>query len=370
MDNKNMIKIGFAIFAVAALVFELFAYSGFGTTPDTQNIVVNTTSLHGATNFQVILLGYEPYLVVEKLNDSQIQMIRKNAKVEDITNNEQGSYVIVKSRTDVGTVSSYLESIGINNIAIANLQFPNQIIINTEDGRAIQASVANGAVVNYPLTTANIPVKTSLKAKMIAIVENSVLVGYEPNSFSLVSDIIMQNATATIKDTVGIVYTFTIPFENRNEIDEAKLKEELKTEDVRYVRSDYVDFGIPLTINETSDKKNLNYVTYINSGSISVNKNFTNASMIESDFINHSINFPTSILYIRTNETVGLNYNKTLDYNYMIELPEKIGEYTNYEKVVSAISKREYAQNNTINVSIKGSVIGTVITEIINAYIQ
>lgn len=365
-----MVKIGFAVFAVAALIFELFAFSGFGGTTVNQNVIVNTTSLHGATDLQVTLLSYEPYLVVEKLNDSQIQLIKKNPKVEDITSTEQGIYIIVKTREDVGEISSYLNSIGINSIVIANLQFPNQIIINTDDGRAIQASIANGATVNYPLVIASIPVKTSLKAKMIAIVENSVLVGYEPNSFSLVSDVIMQNTTATVKDTVGTVYTFTIPFENRNEIDEAKLKNELKTEDVKYIRADYVDFGTPLTVKETTDKKNISYVTYISSGSIAIDKNFTDSSKIESDFFNHSLDFPSSILYLRTNETVELTYNKTLEYNYMVKLPEKIGNYTNYNTLISAISENEYLQNDTVNVSIKGNAIGTIITDITDAKIE
>ena len=205
---------------------------------------------------------------------------------------------------------------------------------------------------------------------MVAIVQNSVLTGYEPNSFSLISDTVKQNTTAQIKGRIDTIYTFEVPFSKRNEIDEEKLKKDLNDTDIRYVRADYVDFGVPLSLNETTEKKNIGYVTYINEGTISVNKSFMDSDRILSDFFNHSASFPPSLLYVKTNESFELHYNKTAIYEYSVELPENIGNYTNYNKIMIAKSEKEYDENSTVNVSIKANAMGTIITDIVEAKIS
>ena len=95
-----MLKTAFALIAVATLIYELFAFGFFNgsgrNSIDVPTQPGDTTQVHGAAEFQVLLLNYEPYLVVDKLNESQIVLIKKNVKVEDITDDKQGTIVVVK----------------------------------------------------------------------------------------------------------------------------------------------------------------------------------------------------------------------------------------------------------------------------------
>lgn len=369
MNKKEMIKIGFAIAAVAFLIFEIFAFGAFGgaenqSTPTQANPNgQDTKEERGISEFYGIVRSYEPYLIVQNLSQPQIDEINKSNLVEDMQKKQGSFYVVVRNSNDIAEAAKLLAENSIEFTTIANIGFPPSIDINTTDGRFIQAAVSDSATVKYPLPP-GIPVNEKISIRMTAIVQNAVLIGFEPTSFMILPEIFDYNTTATIIEKKDSIYSFEIPFENRNDIEITDLIGSLDGNNVRYARADYADFGIPLTINETMEKRNLSYVTYIDTKSMSILRNFTDIPQIYSDFEGHNVTLPISRLYIRTNRSVFLNESNSLSFEYLVQVPEKLEDYVFLNRLHVLLTNKTYENGDEFNISITGQRLGSTITEI------
>src|SRR3989338_1655990 len=213
MDKRQWIKVIFVVVTLIIFMVTLFPVGSFLFGNNSGNETSNEQII-GTTEFDATLSYYQPYLAVAvSLSDEQLKAIRQNEYIEEITQEQKGFVIISKSRENVTAIYNYLKSLGIESQSLATLTLPSKMTMKTGEGKAIEIE-SNGRTIDYQLSPIFEP-GTKLRMTMIVVSVQNKLSGFQPPV--LKTEPVELNATGTISKLLGIDYTYSIPWENRND---------------------------------------------------------------------------------------------------------------------------------------------------------
>ena len=304
----------------------------------------------GMAEFSGMIRTYDPFLVVvSEIDEDTIEELRGMEGVDDISPSPDGMMIKTETRDDVYPVGVYLRERNITALAVANIAVPSVIEVEFASGSVENASAGNFAVrlATEPL----VDVDTSVTVRMIAEIDNGMIVGY--GSPVLVSEDKEIEVDAAVLEA-EYIHTYLIPWHERNNVSTEDL-EGYGT--VQYEKKNSVLFNQPLTMDGVMEKKNLDYVEYIDQYSIECDEYLTNVTQIENDF-GQNITFPDSILTIVSNETLELGYAGSVLYSYVVLLPDEADGIVLEANEMELESEDYYNVNSTIRLKITGTVIG------------
>lgn len=346
MEIKNKWKMILAIFAAALFIFEIFALGLLGNT--SMNGGQSTDVIPGTTEFRGAIRTYDPILVIPLDTDEEVLTeLRQMEGVKDVIVSQDSISISTDTRDEVYPVAEFLRGENVTSYAVANIAMPSKMEVTLGNGSVINAT-GGGAPIRM-VTEPIIDVDTEITIKMIVGLSGSMVVTY--SSPMIVSEEKEITVDSTVLE-VDYIYTYLIPWEDRNTIDVSSMEYPAE-----YNRKNSVLLGEALTLEEVMQKKNLSYVEYIDQYSIECSENFTDVEQIMADF-SSNITLPNSELVVTSNETVNLNYTGTVVYSYVLSVPEKADGITLDVDEVELELDELYDENSTIKLDIMGTVIG------------
>ena len=316
------------------------------------------TTETGTALFNGTIRTYNPILLVKgQLSTEQLTKLQMDSRVKSVSASADGYIINTTSRDDVYPLAQSLAHEGIETWAGANVITPSIMTIKLSNGSDVNVtSQISVLVVMRPLVDSD----TEVTVSILGYIQNGFLINY--NSADIVSQDISLSGIGTVSSVDGIEHNYIVPWENRSSVDDASLNSTY--ESVDFSRNDYLSFPSGLTVAQIAEKKSLSYITYISDTSASVSANFTDKDKALSDFTGIKVVFPESNLLIVTNKSVSLPYNGTTLYQYSVSVPSTIYGYQLDDNVLLIKTEKEYKLNDTVNVSIYGTVIGNKIVEI------
>ncbi len=350
MNKNDIIKIA-ALVVVVGFITELFFIGGGFTNFNLFASSSKSKNTTGETIFNGTIRTYDPILVLP-LNTSQsiVDQLRITDGVLSVQNDPQGIIVRTETRDDVYPLSMMLSQKNITTYSIANIAVTSQVEVATADGK-INASIPNGVVrvATEPLLDSD----NEVSVYMVAVVSEGVVVDYGSASILLNNIEVLVNATL---DSLNFKsYTYSIPWEERNNIGDIS-----KYGKIDYKKVDLIVFKTPLSAEQILIKKQLPYITYIDSDSAQVESDFTNISLLETNFADAPFDLPDSKLVIVTNGTPDVKFNHTIKYQYSL-IPKDSG-YDFGTLIID--SDKEYEINQTLELNISANGIGSKILSI------
>lgn len=355
MKKEDMVKI-IVILVVVFFILEMFGFSGFrffGTQPQQQP---QTRTLSGTVEFEGKLTSYLPYLIAGDMNESVKEWLATDDRVEDITVTATGVVIALKKSDDVVGVYSKMKKMNISAHSDAEIELPVFLSLKLANGSMV--NITGGGRFRYSIEPI---IKPYSKIKLRidnAIVENNVLVGY--GSIYLVPEKITLNAKATVQSLHSKLFTYAIPWEERNNINYTELKDLF--ENVKYVRNDYIKFGRELTAAEIQQKKASHYISFITEKTATVLENFTDKDTIMNDF-GENITFPESVLEIWANVSPELEYPEEQSFYYIVNI--SIPNYTMPEQQFMIGVPDEHEAGQSIEVEITAIALGNNIINVV-----
>lgn len=352
MEKKDILKI-IVLIGVAVMVGSMFApslmfNSSNGTPGQTGELVTGMAVFNGT------IRTYDPFIYVQNLPDSVLNEVRLDERVRSVTPDSGGYFINTTTRDDVYPLAQYLKKKGVSPQSVANIILPASLEMELSNGTRIElTSVGAVRVVTEPLVDSD----TEVLVQMIATARNGRL--ESPVSAQILAEAVSVSGNATVSSFEGREYVYTIPWDSRLEIDDSSIPG-----NVDFERNDYISFASPLSVMQISEKKDLEYITFISDTGASVTENFTDKERIISDFGDISVVFPDSSLKIATNETVSLPYNGTALLMYSVEVPPSIGGYSLDGKTIDIKVENEYSLNQSVDIIVNGTAIGNRIVEI------
>ena len=348
MDKKTMKLLIQIIVVVIALSFltEIFYFKGSLPSFDMGDVVAQK-NISGTAIFNGTIRTYDPLLAIAKnTSASVLDQLRKREDVKDVQL-DQDSYVITPdTRYDVFALASYLRTLNVSSLSIANVVLPQKIEVETANG-TINAS--SEGVVRIP-TEPLVDVDTEVTVSMSATVADGVLISY--NAPSIQMQQLSLQLDGTIAQVNSNIYSYAIPWENRT-LDLSSYG------DVKYNRVDSVIFKTPLNVTQIMAKKAFPYVTFISADSATVEKDFSNITELETNFADTPYTLPPSTLRITANETPDIPFNATVRYRYMVSTNSTydFGDFT-------MESDKQYSAGDSVKVGVQATTLGNRILSI------
>lgn len=348
MDKKVLILAGTAV-AVMVLILEPFFFGGASLGGGALNTAKNMT---GTAVFNGTIRTYDPVLFLSAdTNQSVIGALRAREGVSDVALGQDGYTVYTETRDDVYPVAAWLRASNVSALAIANVISTGEIPVETING-TVNASVPGGVirVITEPLLEADSDVAVS----MVAVISGSRVLDY--GSAQLLIQELSIRVNATVASLGHKTFRYTVPWDERNSV------EGLDSYDYEYKRVDSIVFDAPLDVGQVMAKKQLSYVTYIDSSSAQVQPSFDNATLVAGDFADAQYRLPPSTLTITANDTpeLGITAVPAVSYYYLFE-PEWEYEYGEPLELESA---GELEINETVELDISALALGDTILTI------
>ncbi len=334
-----------AIAAAAIFIFEIIALGVLGGGGAGGGSTSTGTLETGTTEFTGTIRTYDPVILVTDLDDDAANELRAMETVESLTTSAEGTLINTETRDDVYPIGVYLREKGIEGVTVANIAMPPFVEVELGNGTKVNASAGNIAV--RVLTEPIVDVDTEVRITMVVQIANGMVYTY--GSPLIVTEEKEIEAESTVLE-VEHIYAYLVSWEGRNSLDTGNITE------FDYDRKDTVFFTEAITVEEVMEKKNLEYVEYIDQYSIECSENFTNRSAVENDF--GAVTFPDSVLTIVSNESVELNYSGSVVHSYRLSLPSQADGITLDESEVELESAEFYPENSTVSLDITGTVMG------------
>lgn len=361
MDKDLLIKL-FAVGIVLFFIFEMFAFGKIGQ-PAEAATNTQPVALQGTSEFDAMINSYDPYLVFQSLDDSQISEIKRIDGVEGVMLTDRGQVVSLKSPKYIGGVYNYSISSGLNVSAVANVALPPYLAVSLSNGSTEQI-IFSGSTLKMGLEPFaaegdNIRVKMNVEA------EGGYLTRYSPPT--LVPVQIALNSSAKVESALFDIYRFSVPWENRTHINASALEAEYGLENVTYSRTDYVSFSTPLSTSDMLTKK-YDYVSVINENSITPVANYTDKARIEADF--PGAQFADSVLEIKypagINATLSIPsaVNSSLRHVYSFEVSD--AKYKFSDPVVYFATEKQLAAGDSMNVTLSVLSVGKTVVNVLD----
>jgi len=357
--NKDILLKILAVAVVLFFIFEMFAlgYIGGGAkTEPTNNSGPKIVS--GNAEFDAVLKSYEPYLVSNKLDDAAKQKLKGKEGVEDIVLTDRGYVISLKTSKYMKNIYETLLSDNLSSTAVANLVLPNTITFKYSNGSE-ESFVSGGSLVKISMEPFAEEGET-LRVSMNFEAEDGLLTRYAPPTLAPVE--ISLNSTAIVNSKLFDEYTFSIPWEKRNEINSSWLNTKYGLENVSFVKKDYVLLSNMLGAADMISKK-YDYVSLISEGSITPVANFTDKERIISDFGNST--FPNSVLKIKANSAVELPFESVKKQVYFLTLTHDVYKFKDSGLYLAL--NEPHASGDKVNMSLKALGVGKTIFNIIDA---
>ena len=362
MDRKKILTTVFAVAVVILFIVEIFAAGFFrtGINPfraDTTQAPV-LIKAQGIAQFQATVRYYESYLIAKDLTQEQITQIKSQRDVLGVTNSQQGYIIELKSKEAVRSTYSFLQTINASAKAVAVFGAPFDIDVTLQNKTVLHTTSNDRYILRQEIEPIIEPGE-HVNASMSAAVEGTTITGYSP--LQILSSTALLTTNATIKEITSITTQFSIPWENRTQIDHAQLASYYGNQSVVFERKDIIIFTPSLNLDQLKEKKNLSYITFISENSASINKTFVDKNVIFHDFSGFNVSFPDSSVRVTSNKTVNLPYPRDVYFAYGLHLPD-----ISTTLPVFLSSPKEYQVNDSLVVKLQVEMLGNTIQRIIS----
>lgn len=352
MDKVKILAIIGVVVMLGSMIAPQFLMWGSDSGGENE-LVVGTTNLNGT------LRTYDPILIAPLTHDEQeFQFIRDDEGFKRITQNAEGWVIETKTRDDVYPIATLLKEKNINTTTVGNIVIDSQIEVKLANGSTTTAVNKIGVI--KMLMKPLIEEDQEVTVQFLATVQNGFLVNIE--NAVLVADEISEAVNGTVVKLESITYTYEVPWNQRNEI-EGILLEDNKTS---YSKNNIVYFEGELTMDEVIERKDLEYLTYIDQYSVGVVENFTDIDRMREDFPETvDFNLPPSTLVLTADEESNLPY-ELIDTTrtYSIALPKTIKGYSLDKEIYYLETKENYEENQSIAITFEGTAIGNKIVSV------
>ncbi len=301
MDKTLIMKI-LVVAAVLLFITSSIRLPG----PSANNNILGEENITGYITFNGTIRTYDPFLLIpSNTNESVLNEVRAMEGVRAVRPGQQGYFIDTETRDDVYPVSSALREMNVSGLSVANIAAPT--IMQLQFGFDFINVTTPGVVrvVTEPLLDAGDDVTVT----MVGISNNGYLIDYHSQAIQI--DTVQLQAEAEVISLDYKEYVYTIPWEERNSIDGTEGD---------YRKVDTLIFDPPLVISQIIEKKQYQYITYIDAGSAQILSGFDNKSQVLIDFQDTDVAFPDSILTIKTNGTPDIDYEGTVTYSYTLHL--------------------------------------------------
>jgi len=357
--TKNIIQIVVVVISLSFLT-EIFYFGGripfFGTS--TTSVAKNTS---GTTSFNGTIRTYDPVLILpSNTSKSVIDALRKKDNVLNV-NTDQGEYLVqTETRDDVYPLAAYLRSLNVTSYAVANVVIPQTIVVLTPDG--VVNATASGVVrvMSEPFLDVDSQIPITMN---VTLDSTGYLVDYA--SPMVINQPVEAVLSATILRLDYKTYSYVIPWENRTMPGNLS-----RYGIVEYKPVDSMVFNPQLTSAQVMAKKGFDYIRYVDPGSALVEPGFSNTTQLALNFKDVNYTLPPSKLVIKANASLAgegepdVPFNASVLYSYTLLLNDGGSAGTGYDfgsAPLSLQADREYADNQSVNVSISAIALGNKI---------
>ncbi|MFH1222489.1 MAG: hypothetical protein V1492_05390 [Candidatus Micrarchaeota archaeon] len=352
-------KAALAVLAVLIFIFEIVAFgfiggSGWSIFGNGDNAQAEKL---GQVEFKGSIRTYEPILVVPvgRLRGSMFNDIRSMAGVKEVTDEAGNTVIQLETRDDVYPVAAELKKKNITTYSVANIAPPGVATVVLQGGDSINVSFGNVAV--RVETEPIVPPDTQVTVTMVVSVLNGQITGYQGALIKTEENVIALRGKV---QSELIVYTYSIPWSERNNVDVAALQQYGA---VQYDKKNIGFFSSELTQQQIVLAKQFSYVTYIDKKSVVLEENFTDAAKAATD-LGSNITFTQSTLTVRTNQTLDLNYTGSSRYAYVVKLEQS--DYTVPEALQLITVESDSQLNATeVQLSVRGKFVGNVLIDML-----
>jgi len=321
MEKNLLVKI-IVVAVVALFILELFVIGGGSYNisslfPEDNNGIEIT----GTTTFNGTIRTYDPILVLP-LNTSQkiIDDLKGKDGVKNTHIESEGIIIETEVRDDVYSLASYLREQEVVPLSVANIALPQTLELELFNGEKQEISTVRFhgmlRIVTEPVVDAGVEVPVSL----VGIAQDDELINYHSGKIMLEEKIV--EVEALIEALNYMEYTYTIPWEERNNVSDL-----MKYGEYEYNKLDSIVFNPPLTMDQIMTKKYFYYITYIDANGAQVESSFDNATQLNSNFKDTEFRLPSSTLIIKTDEEIESNFSSDLVYSYKVKLLKNSTEY-------------------------------------------
>jgi len=353
MDKKDILKL-VVLLAVLVMVGGMFSPALFFGSGKSGDSTSSGDVVSGVLQFNGSIRTYEPVLLTSgQMPEAIKNELSQDKRINSISPSASGYLINLSSRDAVFPVADYLSKRGINTTTVANVILPSSVDLTLANGSKMEI-FASGAV--QLITEPFVDTDTMVVVRMSASAQNGRLIKY--STPEILSDYLDIRAESSISALLGKEYSYTIPWESRNDINTSMYQ------NASYEKADYISFPGGLSVSEITEMAKLPYVTYITDVSATVNDSFANRSMVEQDFGNISIVYPDSALTVITNDALSLPFNGSVLNSYLVEVPGTVNGYSLDTTSYNLSSSNEYSVNDTVNVTIIGRGIGNRVVRI------
>ncbi len=354
MNKDFIIKVVVVVIALSFLT-ELFFFGGginFGNPSVSEGKQVT-----GLTVFNATIRTYTPYLFISSDTDpALITEIRNIDEVKNIRFDPSGIVIDLETRDDVYPTARYLyKELNITALALANIAPPATIEV---DAMTEKVNITTGQVPIQVATEPLLDVDSQVTISMLAVSINNRLVDY--NSAKIIFDETLIEIDAIVSSLNYKSFTYSIPWEDRNSLGNLSIYGQ-----VEYDQSNIIIFNPTLSTEQILDKKQLDYIVYIDSSSAEISSDFNDLDSIESNFSDVSFSLPPSNLRIVGTNAPELPYTPSaIAFSYVFKIPDDYIDYEFEDQFLNIVSDNEYQLNDTAQISINAVTSGNRVLSI------
>jgi hypothetical protein len=317
----------------------------FGSSSSSQSSV----NVSGTVTFNGTIRTYDPFLFIQgNVSQSALDQLNQRSEVTSVQQTGDGIIISVDTRDDVYPLAAFLRSINLSAYSRANVVVPRYLEVELITG-TVNATLPTGVIqiICEPLVDAD----NEVPIKMVAVVSNNQIVGYQ--SAEMLVSATTLSLDAQVDSLNQTLYTYTIPWENRNSL------EDLSSYSIDYKKVDSILFSQPLSVTQIIAKKQLYFITYIDTNSAQVVSSFDNVTELNEAFVDVSFTLPSSTLTIVSNEQPDLNYAASVVYTYLISVNS-----TSISDSFLVDSEEQYDTGENLTINLEVLSVGDKIIEI------
>lgn len=357
MNKKDLIKTIIILAIVAIFLFEYVSIGMMGGgNKDSDGKPTSQTQYTGTVNVNAVIDYYERALYVTSLNQTIIDELEKDERVSEIEFASPNYIIKINKKEDVQVIYKELMEDGIISYAYVKVVLDPSVSLTTPEGETVKGYFVNRKQKVGPIEPIVPENSTVLLQFQVVIQEEN---AYPASQITLMSEEKEINGTGVVVEK-EYSEVYSIPWEEKNSVDLENLNEMFGEENVQYEENNYVVFSTPLTTDEQLSKK-FDYVEYLTAEMALINED-VGKEKLESDF-GRNVTLSDSTLVI-INNIANLTYEKSFSYIYGIAIESSGYTIVENEKVIAIEAKGNHELNESVNVSIKGVVIGKTIVSV------
>ncbi len=357
MEMKEMIKIAIVVIISVLFITESFYFGGGffkASTPEgTTGVNVSGTALFNGT-----IRTYDPLLLIDaNTSSSVLDQVRSHQGVSAVrTDPRYPEYLIVdaETRDDVFPTAEWLREMNVSSLSVANIAVNRDIPVETAAGM-VNATLQGGVVrvVAEPLLDSD----SEVTVAMMVVLNSNQIIDY--NSAQLVVQQMDLLLDAVVSSLEGTVYSYRIPWQDRNSLGDLGAYEA-----VDFNRVDSVIFSPQLTVEQIMIKKQFSYVSYIDASSAQVEPSFDNLTQLQANFADVNYTLPDSTLVIMTNGTEpDIPFTPQVSYDYVFRIQNSTFDF-GADEYLPIETGAEYDVNSTVRLNVSVSALGDEIISV------